>query len=194
MKLGLDISTTRTGWAIIDEGELLEYGVINTSVRDKYPETIDICSKIEETISDLNLKYNIEQVNIEEPLNGFRRGGSSASTIIALTRINAMVCYCCFKIFGKKPNMFNSSRARKNSGILIPPKTPRVELKKIVCDHISKKYGLKFELTKKGNLKPGTDDIADAIVLAEQDEHVRRENNTAKNPKKSSRRLPKSRK
>ena len=58
-------------------------------------------------------------VFIEENLQSFRSGFSSAQTLSTLARFNGMVSQVCYSEFGIIPEYINVNSARKNLGIKI---------------------------------------------------------------------------
>ena len=91
MILGLDISTSCTGWCIIDaSGKLIGMGSISLS-KDK--SIFKKAQKVKRELSRLNIEYDIEKVCVEENLQAFRPGLSSAKTLLTLARVNGIVSY-----------------------------------------------------------------------------------------------------
>ena len=82
-----------------------------------------------------------------------------------LQRFNGMVCYMVRKLFDKQALLISPTKARGLVGL----KIKRGEnTKQKVIEHVCKAFpaDFKFDLTRHGNPKPGTDDRADAIVIA----------------------------
>jgi hypothetical protein len=82
-----------------------------------------------------------------------------------LQRFNGMISMMLYDKFGKLPIKVNFTNARARRGIKVP-KGENIKLK--VIEWVSEKYPELFqvEYTKHGNPKPGTDDKADAIIIA----------------------------
>jgi hypothetical protein len=117
MILGLDISTSTTGWAIIEtDGSLIDQGYISTG---KISGLFEKAKKVGSKISKINIDYDIEKIYIEENLQSFRSGFSSAQTISTLAKFNGIVSYICFTEFGFEPAFLNVNSARKSLGIKI---------------------------------------------------------------------------
>jgi Holliday junction resolvasome RuvABC endonuclease subunit len=117
MILGLDVSTTSTGWAILGvDGNFIEMGSFKLV---KYDNLFDKAQSIREGLLELKKKYSVSKISIEEPLQGFRRGMSSAHTLLTLARFNGIVSWLAFDVFGLKPIFFDSSSARRGLGIKI---------------------------------------------------------------------------
>ena len=158
--LGLDVSTSKIGLCIMDyKFNLLETTLIKLNTKD---ELEDRCIQIEQYIS--NLKYNIKDVYVESAFIAFSGGKTSAITMSKLQRFNGMVCYMLRKTTGIQPLSLSPAKARGLVGL----KIKRGEnTKQRVIEHVIRSFpsDFKFELTRHGNPKPGTDDRADAIVI-----------------------------
>ena len=111
MILGLDVSTSCTGYCILDNNkDIVDIGYIILK-KEK-----DLCSKgdhIKKIFETLQEKYNIEKVYIEEPFQRFGRGLSSAATITRLASFNGIVQYISYHVFDIYPIMINVNKARK---------------------------------------------------------------------------------
>ena len=117
MILGLDISTSTTGWAVIkSDGALVNQGYISTG---KIKGLFEKAKKVATKISKINIDYDIDKIYIEENLQAFRSGFSSAQTISTLAKFNGIVSYVCFTEFGFEPAFLNVNSARKTLGIKI---------------------------------------------------------------------------
>jgi hypothetical protein len=82
-----------------------------------------------------------------------------------LQRFNGMCSFAVKRVFKQNPVLIPANKARKSVGL----KIKRGEnTKKRVIEWVEKNYPKDFivELTRHGNPKPGTDDKADAIVIA----------------------------
>ena len=100
MILGLDISTSCTGWCILnDSGTLVAMGSIklagSKSVYDK-------TEMVKKSFSDIKEKHPISHIYVEENLQAYRPGFSSAKTILALAKFNGIVSYVANEIFDCK--------------------------------------------------------------------------------------------
>jgi hypothetical protein len=168
--LGLDVSTSSTGWAVLDEaGNLVEMGSFQLDKQEGLFNKADIVSR---GLLNLRLKYpEIKRVSIEEPLQGFRRGLSSASTLLTLGRFNGMVSWQSFVVFGFEPIFFNSSAARKGLGISLSKdrdtKDQIMEWVEVVTGQLLARRTVKAG-KKKGQVvyDKGVNDAADAYVMA----------------------------
>jgi len=139
---------------------LLETTLVKLNTKD---ELEDRCLQLEEYINNLN--YNIKDVYVESAFIAFSGGKTSAVTMSKLQRFNGMVCYMLRKSLGMQAVSFSPAKARG----LVHLKIKRGENTKLkVIEHVEKAFpnDFKYDLTRHGNPKPGTDDRADAIVIA----------------------------
>ena len=97
MVLGIDISTSITGFAIVADGQLVHYDSIDLrKFKDVFAKTVAIKEKILDLYEVYQLnngedsnffgesKYPIEHIYIEQPFTFFNSGGSSAKTMATL--------------------------------------------------------------------------------------------------------------
>ena len=70
-------------------------------------------------LRELDDRYQISSVWIEEPFMMFAKGGSSAQTMSKLSSFNGMIQYVCLNVFELEPNLINANHARKTMGIKI---------------------------------------------------------------------------
>ena len=90
--LGLDVSTSCTGYCLMyvepsQRTSVKEIGYILIS-KDKDPYVK--AQKVRSLLSNLSEKYQIDKVFIEENLQSFRSGFSSASTLSTLSKFNGI--------------------------------------------------------------------------------------------------------
>lgn len=142
--LGIDSSTTATGYAILNGNKIIKSGVIKPN---KTLSSIERIIYIEKEINALYDKYKPDFICIEEMVS-FRNANSMRVLIgliyhlvIEYTKKEALVV------------LVRPSEARKGkiSG------RKREEIKKQSIDYVNKKYKLKIN----------DDNISDAIILAE---------------------------
>ena len=162
MILGLDISTSITGATVLDKnGKVVYCEAWDTR---KFKSTFIKADTIHSYLSELKNNYDITHIYVEQSLQMFRSGFSSAKTLMTLARFNGIVSWMCYQIFNITPEYFAAITARKTNGITVPRGTPA---KAVVLEHIEKTIlGFEYELTKAGNPKPGTYDRADSIIIA----------------------------
>jgi hypothetical protein len=111
--IGLDISTSCTGVALITEdGELID---LLTHV-PKGSTLVEKTAHFREfLVSEISGKYanGPNFIFIEQNLQRFRRGFSSAQVINTLARYNGMSSFVAYEMFGKQPIYINVNEARK---------------------------------------------------------------------------------
>ena len=162
MILGLDISTSITGATVIDDkGEIVLCEAWDTR---KYKNFFDKAAHIRSCLVDVKNEFPIKTIVVEQSLQMFRAGFSSAKTLTTLSKFNGAVSWMCYNIMGVEPEYVSASSARKQIGIKVPRGT---KAKEVVLEHIKDNIpNFEYELTKAGNPKAGTYDRADSIVLA----------------------------
>ncbi len=115
--LGLDISTACTGWCVLDKSsEILAIGFIDTS---KEKCIYGKAKQVKKKLVSLMIDYDLEEIFIEQNLQSFRSGFSSANTLSTLSRYNGIISYICFVDVGIRPDFINVNSARKSLGIKI---------------------------------------------------------------------------
>ena len=121
MILGLDISTSNVGFCILDaSGSLIEA----TATSFKKNKTIfQKAEEVKSTLKDLKARIPVTRILIEENLQAFRPGFSSAKTIVTLARFNGIVTYLCNEVFQLEPEFMNVNSARKSVGLKIDRKS-----------------------------------------------------------------------
>ena len=162
MILGIDISTSITGFAIVNNGNLISYDSIDLrKYKDVFAKSIHIKSKI----LDIYEQYDkFDRIYIEQPFTFFNSGGSSAKTMASLQRFNGIVSWMVYEIFEMQPEYIGASQARKLCDIKVP-KGEKAKL--VVLEHLLEtEESFSVEYTKSGNPKPESFDRADAIVIA----------------------------
>ena len=161
--LGLDISSSRIGYCLINENEdLLLVDEIKLKPSQSLEERADIFKKAMEIIKEHS---EVEHVFIEQPFMAFSGGKTTAATMAKLQRFNGMCSYVVHSVFGSPATLLQANKARG----LVDLKIKRGENTKLkVIEWVQEKYPTSFlvEYTRHGNPKPGTDDKADAIVIA----------------------------
>jgi Holliday junction resolvasome RuvABC endonuclease subunit len=177
MILGLDISTSCTGYCIFDEsGSLIDMGAIELS---KKKDVFEKASHVKSELLNIIVKFPIKQICIEENLQAFRPGLSSAKTLLTLARFNGIVSYISKEVFEISPGFINVNVARKTAGLKVKRAstcgiTTKDQVLKWVQDDISKnnqKFLWPLKTMKSGPRKGQTVldvssyDMADAYIL-----------------------------
>ena len=164
--LGLDISSSRIGYCLINEKEdLLLVDEIKLKSSQSLEERADIFKKEMECIKRSLQQEEVDYVFIEQPFMAFSGGKTTAATMAKLQRFNGMCSYVVHHLFGSPAILLQANKARG----LVDLKIKRGENTKLkVIEWVQEKYPTSFlvEYTRHGNPKPGTDDKADAIVIA----------------------------
>ena len=175
MVLGLDISTSCTGWCVVDSsGQLIKMGYVSL-LKDKSP--FKKAKKVRQTLSDININYEIEKICIEENLQAFRPGFSSAKTLLTLARFNGVVSYLAQDEFCISPIFINVNTARKSLGIKIQKQSKcgistKDQVLSWVSSNIPESFIWPSKILKSGPRKgktvvqPGCYDMADSYVIA----------------------------
>ena len=171
MILGLDISTSIIGITVLnDSGQVVHTEALDLRNKNHYPDVYAKYHKVVETIRQIRdetwykSSRRFSHVFIEQSLQMFRSGFSSAKTLSTLSSFNGVVTYLCYRELKIKPEHISASSARKSCGIKIAKGTKAKEqVVKFLLDNEPK---FVVEYTKSGNLKPKYYDIADSIVIA----------------------------
>jgi Holliday junction resolvasome RuvABC endonuclease subunit len=104
------------------ERNLIDLGYIRLKSSQSVFSRVTEVSKV---ITDISGRFDIESVFIEENLQAFRPGMSSAKTLLTLARFNGMVSYEVHKITGCDPVYVNVNTARKLIGLKINRKSEK---------------------------------------------------------------------
>jgi Holliday junction resolvasome RuvABC endonuclease subunit len=170
MVLGIDISTSITGFAILDkDGELVYSESIDLrKYKTIFRKSVEIKEKIldifEEFVVDNYHEDIVDHIYIEQSLHMFMRGKSSAKTLSTLTRFNGIVSWLIYELFEIEPEYIGATSARKHAGIRVPRGQKAKEVvMKFLLDNEPK---FVIEYTTQGNPKPEAFDRADALVVA----------------------------
>ena len=171
MILSLDISTSCTGYCVFDNnGCLIKSSEIILDKEKNFFKKVEI---VENILTLVSKEYQIKNVAIEESLQSFRPGLSSAKTLFTLSKFNGIVQYICFKL-DMNIHTYNVNTARRLVGIKIDRKSKK-KTKEQVVEQVFNKMQDKINLPKKV-LKSGPRkglevyqscayDIADAYVI-----------------------------
>ena len=177
MFLGLDISTSITGATLVDDvGQVLYCEAWDMRNKNHFPDLYNKATFVKGRLLDLRGMYLIEHVFIEQSLQAFRPGFSSAKTLLTLASFNGIVSYICQDELVIEPEYIGASTARKSNGI----KIPRGEkAKKVVLQYVlDNEPDFMVEYTKQGNPKPGSYDRADSLIIARAGYNLWKEKNS----------------
>ena len=160
--LGLDISSSKIGIALMKDDQLVISEVIkfksNLSLEER-------ALAFRERMQNIEQHYVIYDVYVEQPALMFKGGKTTAFTMAKLQRFNGMCCFIVREVFDQDAQMVNVRSARRVLNIKVPRGG---NTKKIIIQEVEKRMGdqFKYNLTHKGTPQPGTDDRADAIIVA----------------------------
>jgi len=173
MILGLDISTSIVGAAVInnDGGLVFVAGWDLSKCENSYEKAETVGAEL----YALKLEYNIQDVFIETALKRFLPGKSRADTLIKLAKFNGVVSWLCYECYDYAPTFINVNTARMMYGLSFPRGTKGPQRKKMVVEAVieKEKNAFSYEMARGGkNYKKGTDDRADAVVIARAGEYI----------------------
>lgn len=164
MFLGLDISTSITGITILDNNGLVVINEVVDMRSKKFTSFFSKAKAVQRRLAQIKNEYNIEKIYIEQSLQAFRPGLSSAQVILTLGKFNGIVSWICYEIFGLEPDYIGASTARKAVGIKVErgQNVKEVVLKRV----LELESTFKVDYTPKGNPVAGSYDRADSYVIA----------------------------
>ena len=163
MILGLDISTSCTGVTIVDYTGTV---ILNTCWKFKEDDIFDKLERAKKEIKEIKKTYPITEVFIEESLQAFRPGFSSAKTILTLAKFNGILSWMIYDQMAIKPQYIGATTARKLCKITITKGTPakaQVMDWLVAADHEWFKPEYKKNST---NIRDHYYDMADSYVIA----------------------------
>ena len=168
--LGLDISTSITGATVIEQGKIIETFVWDTRNKKYFPTLYEKAMLIKQNLLDIQAQHEIDEIFIEQSLQSFRSGFSSAKTLSTLSRFNGIVSWLCYENFRIQPQMLAATSARKKAGVGIKRgENSKEKVLQFVLDNFPQ---IEIQYTKHGNPKPGMYDLCDSIVIALAGEKV----------------------
>ena len=163
MILGLDVSTSITGYTLLDADKINLNGAWDTrKYKDFFEKVIHVKKGLEQIQNEHG--EQITAVYIEQSLQSFRSGFSSAKTLSTLSRFNGIVSWIVFDQYKIKPEYIAATSARKLCGIKVPrgQKAKQVVLKFLLDNEAS----FVIDYTRNGNPKPESYDRADSLIIA----------------------------
>jgi hypothetical protein len=123
MFLGLDISTSAVGICVLDCNRVVKF--IDFIDLHKKKSLFEKADGFKVELEKIKNKFDIRKIAIEENLQAFRPGLSSAKTIVGLARFNGVCSYISAEVFGLEPEFVNVNSARKLAGIKINRKSSK---------------------------------------------------------------------
>lgn len=161
--LGLDISTSCTGICILDQNKEL---VLLDNIRlDKCTDFFQKCSEIKNYLENLKKDHLIQNIFIEQDLQAFRPGLSSAATINTLARFNGAVTFMAYQTFNIRPDLINVTKARSAVGLKINHKDKSKTTKEKIFEWVSGEIEFDWPRKKTGAVKTSCYDMSDSYVI-----------------------------
>jgi len=146
--------------------------IIINKIKDPYAKACEVRNRF----LTIRKNFNIEKIVVEESLQSFRAGLSSAKTLSSLTRFNGIVSFLAQDIFECECLRFNVNSARSKLGIKINRKSD-ITSKEQVRDWVMSQADFKDYIWPTKTLKSGPRkgltiyddsclDIADSAIMA----------------------------
>ena len=145
--LSLDISSTSTGYAIYQDGNLSDFGVIAPSGK-----VISRIEKIAQKIDELMQQYKPDVIYAEEPEPAFVKNNIDVYRKLTFTHGAIAIV---LNHYNKEMKLCTSSHWRKQVGIKTGRGITRAQLKPLDIAKANELF----------NLKTQNDDIADAVLI-----------------------------
>lgn len=170
--LGLDISTSCVGFAILETDDMSLIKLGHWSLKKQ----IGLLNKADFILNEISNIFKIYKIDapvwIEEPVMRFSPGMSSAQTISMLISFNAMVTYGIHSKANFDVKHVKPGDARRACGLIMTTKAKsggKSQKEQTFCQ-LTKTDGLlasvNFPLTKTGKCKPENYDETDAYIVA----------------------------
>ena len=177
--LGLDISTSCTGYCLLDTepGSVTPLQGLGFIPLSKQKTHFSKANRVLEDLRSIHRTHKISMIAIEENLQSFRTGFSSAHTLSSLAKFNGVIAYLCEQTFEMQPYFFNVNAARKSVGLnIVSRRKGGEDIKEQVMKWVKSEVGPLYQWPtktlksgpRKGQviLEPGCFDMADAYVIA----------------------------
>ena len=180
MILSLDISTSMTGFALIDNnGKIIIHQSIDLRKEKSFVKKVQLARNTIINALSCTAPRELDSVVVEKNLQGFRRGFSSAATLNTLARFNGALSFAVTSYFDTELVNLDVNEVRKTLGIKILREKvcgiPTKEQVKIGLDRLLDETGQKIQwgtkVLKSGPRKgqevigDGVYDEVDAIVV-----------------------------
>ena len=148
MILGLDISTSCTGFCVInEEGVPVHFSSVELTKVENFFEK---AKKIKAHILNLMIKYNISEIAVEDYLTSFARGRSSSKTLFKLAKFNGIIQWICYSDLDMTAFPINVNNARKiNNIIVLSKKKTKEPTKEQVLRQVKEIVGERFSFPTK---------------------------------------------
>lgn len=187
MIVGWDVSTSAIGICVKDDsGKTLEFGVIYPAGsthaekhRNAASQVVAFCKRVCPKATHF----------VEDRLGGFSSGLTTKQTLMALAAMNAVISFVLAD-FGPVQHL-HPGTTKRITGLVVPKGgNKKEEVVKLVR---SREPSFPYRETDAGNWVKGTDDMADAWLLAEAGGKISRGEATVGQQKKATRGQPKAR-
>lgn len=170
--MGLDISTTTVGFAVVESDDMSLVDIGHLSLK-KHVGLYKKADVVMQWLIDMTTKRPLEgTVWIEEPTKRFTPGMSSADTIITLASFNAIISYGIYSQLAHGLAHVKPGEARRTCGLVLTTraKAGNRSQKEQSYDQLTSATGLlrnvQFPLTKTGKPRAENMDQTDAYVIA----------------------------
>lgn len=162
--LGLDISSSTIGYALIEDLNLIKTGHIKPPDKKKSLDNFSLRLDFAYShIKDLIKKLNPDIIVAEEYAKKFSQGKSSANTIIVLSTFNEVCCLAAYQETKQQVIKIPVTTLRK---IISKKYDVNMDDKEDVLSFCKKNFSYKDSLNKNLNIKKECYDETDALIVA----------------------------
>ena len=175
MILGLDISTSCTGFCVVNkEGIPVNFSYVDLRKTGNFFEKV---KKVKNHILHIMILFPIEHIAVEDYLTSFARGRSSSNTLFKLAKFNGIIQWLCYNDLDLTAYPINVNNARKTNNIVVLGKKKTIESTKDqvlrqVREITNNSFEFPTKILKSGPRKglevidKSSYDMADAFVIA----------------------------
>ena len=151
---------------MFDQNDLRDMGYINLS---KHKGLFNKAAQIQTALLKVNQKYDIDHVVVEENLQAFRPGLSSAKTLMTLAQFNGVVSWICHDSMSVPVHRMNVNTARKTIGLKIDRKSSLTTKEQVLryVSSIEEKITWPTKIVSRGKFKGTTRVISEAYDMAD---------------------------
>lgn len=155
---------------MFDQNDLYDHGFIKLN---KHKGLFEKANRIKSELLLIAQKHNVTEVVVEENMQAFRPGLSSAKTLMTLAQFNGVVRWICHSDIGVSVTSFNVNSARKIVGIKLDRKSSTTTKDQIFDWVLANNKKIKLptrQVTRgkhAGKIRPCDEsyDMADAYVI-----------------------------
>jgi Holliday junction resolvasome RuvABC endonuclease subunit len=179
--LGIDLSSRICGYAISENGKIIDAGFIDISKYDAYKDKANV-------IINILKNKSFDKIQVEETLANFSFGRTSQQTILKLAMNKAVICYILEEEFKIKISSINVNTMRKQ--LFGKCRIKGIKSKQFVKSELESLCPdvIKFTvLNKKGNWDERNGDMYDGIVCSLFKDEPQQNNRVSKKDKSISR-------